>query len=112
MTSNFGAEFTSLKKATEEAVALRHYCRAFGMRVSTPTVVYEDNMSLVINITNPGSTLQHKSMTLSHHFVRERCYGDVVEVRKIASDKNFSDALTKGLDSSGLNNCIMPVMSN
>ena len=112
LTSTFGAEFTSLKKAVEEAVVLRCYCRAFGMKVTKPAILYEDNMSVVINSTNPGSTLQHKSMALSYHFVREHCYGDVVEVRKIASENNTSDALTKGLDSSSFNSCIMPVMSN
>ena len=67
------------------------------MKVSKPTVVSEDNMSVVINSTNPGSTLQHKSMALSCHVVREHCYGDVVEARKIDSDKNMSDALKKDL---------------
>ena len=91
---------------------LCHYCRAFVMKLTKPIVAHEDNMSVVINSTNPGSTLQHESTSLSYHFIRERCYGNVVEVRKIASDKNTSDALTKGLDSSGFNNCAMPAMSN
>ena len=68
LTSTFGAEFVSLKKAVEEAVVLRYYCRFFGMKVKKPTIIYEDNMSVVINCTNPGSTLQHKSMALSYHF--------------------------------------------
>ena len=82
------------------------------MKVTKPAITHEDNMSVVINITNPGSILQHKSIALSYHFVREHCYGDVVVVRKIASEDNVSDALTKGLESSVFNSCIMPVMCN
>ena len=85
-TSTFGAEFTSLKKAVEEALVLRHHYRSFGMKVARQNIAHEDNMSVVIKSNNPGSTLQHKSMSLSCHFVREHCYVDVIEVRKIALD--------------------------
>ena len=112
LTSTFGAEFVSLKKAVEEAVVMRHYCGSFGMKITKPTAMCEDNVSVVMNCTNPGSKLSHKSMDLSYHFVREHAYGDVVEIRKIGTNKNTSDALTKGLDSSAFNNCMLPVMSN
>ena len=112
LTSTFGAEFVSLKKAVEEAVVMRYYCRAFGMKITKPTVIYEDNMSVVMNYTIPGSKLSYKSMALSYHFVREHAYGDVVEIRKIGTNKNISDAITKGLDSSAFNNYILSVMTN
>ena len=112
LTSTFGAEFISLKKAVEEAVALRCYCRSFGMKVTRPTITHEDNMSVVMNCTNPGSKLSHKSMALSHHFVREHSYGEVVEIRKVASNDNTSDVMTKGLDSASFNNCMLPIMVN
>ena len=112
MTSTFGAEFTSLKKAVEEAEMYRYYCRAFGMKMTKPTVIFEDNMAVVLNSSNPGSTLQHKSIALSYHFCREHVSGGVVKVRHIRTDINLSDAMTKALDSTAFHNCIMPYMWN
>ena len=57
LTSTFGVEFTSLKRAAEKALVLRYYCRAFDTKVTKPAILYEDNMLVVINSTNPSSTL-------------------------------------------------------
>ena len=80
--------------------------------MTKPTIICEDNMSVVLSSSNPRSTLQHKSMALSCHYVREHVSGEVVEIRKVGSDQNLSDTLTKGLDSNGFHNCIMPIMFN
>ena len=64
LTSDFGAEFTILKKSVEEAIVIRFYCRSFGMKVTRPTITCEDDMPVVINFNNPRSTLQHKSKAL------------------------------------------------
>ena len=96
-TSTFGAEFTALKSAVEEAVMLRYHLRSMGIRVSKPTPIFVDNMSVVLNATNPGSTLNKKTVALSYHFVREHVANEVVEVRKIASTENFADPFTKAL---------------
>ena len=112
LTSTFGAEFPSLKKAVEEAAVIRYYCRSFGMRITKPTVIYEDSMSVVMNCTIPGSKLSHKSMTLLYHFARGYAYGKVVEIRKIGISENISNDMTKELDSSAFNNCILSVITN
>ena len=75
-------------------------------------MIYEDVMLVVVNCTNPGRTLQDKSMTLSYHFLREHSYGCVEEIRKIGANGNVLDTLTKGLDSSRFKNCAMSVMSS
>ena len=56
-TSTFGAEFTALKKAVEEAITLRYYLRSMGIAVTKPTPVFVDNMGVVLNASNPGSDL-------------------------------------------------------
>ena len=112
MTSTFGAEFASLKRAAEEAIAYRYFCRSFGIRVTKPTIICEDNMSVVLSSSNPGSTLQHKSIALSYHFVREYVSGEVAETRKVHISQNIANALTKGLDSSRFYNCMILIMHN
>ena len=66
------------------------------MKVKRTTITCEDSMSVVVNCNNPGSTLQQNSMTLSSHFFRKKVCGDVVKVKKkIKTENNMSNALTK-----------------
>ena len=70
-TSIFGAEFTVLKDVTELAVTLRYHLRVMGVEISKPTNIYVDNKSVVINATNPASTLNKKVIALAYHYVRQ-----------------------------------------
>ena len=60
-----------------------------GIKLSKPTPVFVDSMSVVLNATNPGSTLNEKTVALSYHFVREHIANNIVEVR----EKHTSDNL-------------------
>ena len=97
--STFGAEFTALKKAVKEAAALRYHLRSMGIKVEKPTPIYVDNMSVVLNASNPGSTLNKKAIALAYHYVREHQANSVIEIRKIPSDQNYGDPFTKALNS-------------
>ena len=112
MTATFGAELSSLKKKVKEAIACRHHCRAFGMRVPKPKITHEDNMAVVINSSEPGSMLQHEYVPLSFHFCREQCAEEVVQIRHVKSKSNLACRLTKGIDSSNFNTCFLPLMCN
>jgi hypothetical protein len=98
-TSTFGAEFTALKKAVEQTITIRYYLRSMGVKVSKPTPIFVDNMSVVLNASNPGSTLNKKSVALLYHFVREHVANSVAEIRKIDSADNYADPFTKALNS-------------
>jgi len=98
-SATFGAEFVALKKAVEEAVSLRYSLRAMGVKVSKPTVIYGDNMSVLINSTKAGSPLKKKYLALSYHFCREHFSAGVVDIRKIDSKENYADPFTKALAS-------------
>jgi hypothetical protein len=111
-TSTFGAEFTALKKAVEESVTLRYYLRSMGIKVSKPTPIFVDNMGVVLNASNPGSTLNKKSVALSYHFVREHTANNVTEVRKIDSMDNYADPFTKALNSHGHHDFFYEVSCN
>lgn len=96
-SSTFGAEFTALKKAVEEAVSLRYHLRSMGIMVSRPTPIWVDNMGVVMNATNPGSPLNKKHIALSYHFVREHQANKVISIRKIDTSDNYADPFTKAL---------------
>eukprot|EP00957_Ditylum_brightwellii_P140561 10709182-Ditylum_brightwellii.AAC.1 len=68
-----------------------------GVKVSNPTPIFVDNMSVVLNARNPGSTLNKKTVALFYHFVREHVASNVVEICKINSVNNFADPFTKSM---------------
>jgi hypothetical protein len=96
-TSTFSAEFLALRRAVEEAVTLRYHLRSMGIKVESATPIWVDNMGVVLNATNPASSLNKKWVALSYHFVREHQANGVVSIRKIASSDNYSDPMTKAL---------------
>ena len=99
-TATFGAEFTALKKAVEEAVTMRYYLRSMGVKVTKPSIIYGDNLSAIVNITEPGSQLNKKYLALSYHYCREHFSAGIVDIRKINGKDNCADALTKSLNGS------------
>ena len=111
-TSTFGAEFVALKKAVEEAVSIRYHLRSMGVRVSKSTPIFVDNNGVVLNASNPGSTLNKKCVALAYHFVREHQANDVVDVRKIDSADNYADPFTKSLNSTEHNDFYYEIMRN
>eukprot|EP00957_Ditylum_brightwellii_P079982 6082608-Ditylum_brightwellii.AAC.1 len=98
-TSTFGAKFTDLKKAVEDAITIRYQLIAIEVRVSKPFNNYVDNMRVVINATNPSSTLNKKIVTLSYHFVGKHAANEAVAIKKIGSKENYVRPYTKALSS-------------
>ena len=96
----------------EEAITLRYDLRSMGIRVTKPTPIFVDNMGVVLNASNPGSTLNKKSVALSYHFVREHVANSVIEIRKIDSADNYADPFTKALTSGDHHDFFYEVMCN
>ena len=89
-TSTFGAEFTALKNATELAITLRYHLRSMGIKISKPTKIFVDNMSVVINAANPASSLNKKAVALAYHFVRQHQAAGVIDIHHIRSEDNYA----------------------
>eukprot|EP00957_Ditylum_brightwellii_P084522 6426674-Ditylum_brightwellii.AAC.1 len=70
-TSTFGAEFTALKKAVEEVTTIQYHMRSMGIMMSKSMPIFVDNMGVVLNAANPGSTLNKKNVALAYNYVRE-----------------------------------------
>ena len=69
-------------------------------------------MAVIINSTDPGSTLNKKMVALAYHFVREHAANDVIDVRKIDTDDNYADAFTKCLNSKQFHGFYYQLMCN
>ena len=74
---------------------IRYHLRSMGIKVSKPTHIFLESMSVVMNAINNGSILNKKTVVLSYHFIREHVANNVVEVRKIHTSDNFADPFTK-----------------
>lgn len=111
-TSTFGAEFTALKRAVEKVVMIRYHLRSMGVKVSCPTSIWVDNMAVILNATNPGSTLNKKHVALAYHFVREHVANSIIDVRKIGSLDNFADPFTKALNSTEFHDFFYEIQQN
>jgi hypothetical protein len=111
-TSTFGAEFTALKRAMEKVIMLRYHLRSMGVKVAEATSIWVDNMSVILNATNPGSTLNKKHVALAYHFVREHVANKIARIRKIDSADNYADPFTKALNSNDFHGFFYEIQSN
>ena len=96
-SSTYGAEFLAAWAATEEILSLRYFLRSFGVQVSRATRLFGDNMSVLLNITEPDSQLKKKHLCIAYHILRENIACRVLEAFYIPSGQNYSDFLTKAL---------------
>ena len=67
---------------------------------------------MVLNASNPGSTLNKKWIALAYHYVREHAANDVVSIRKIDSADNYADPFTKALNSNEFHGFFYECMTN
>jgi hypothetical protein len=100
-TSTYGAEFSAMRLATEEAHTIRYMLRSLGIKVERASRLYGDNLGVIQNATMPEGTLKKKHVALSYHFVREAVAVNVVEPFKILGKDNFADVMTKPLERNG-----------
>jgi hypothetical protein len=97
-TSTYGAEFSVMRMATEEAITVRYMLRSLGIHVSKPSNLSGDNAGVILNASIPEATLKKKHVALSYHTVRENVSAGVIHPQKIAGKNNIADILTKPLD--------------
>ena len=68
-----------------------------GTPVNGPSLILGDNKSVLINSTDPDSTLKKKSLSIAYHFVREGTAADEWRIEYINTNQNVADLFTKPL---------------
>jgi hypothetical protein len=97
-TSTYGAEFSTMRLATEEAIAIRYMLRSLGIRTSTPSNVFGDYTGVLKSATPNEATLKKKHVALSYHCVRENVSSGTIKPYQVGSKDNIADLLTKPLE--------------
>ena len=96
-TSTYGAEFNAMKTAVEEIQSIRYMLRCLGVNVTSPSVVFGDNKSVVFNCDKRDSLLKKKHTAIAYHKAQEAAAAGMIHAVKIGSKYNYADMLTKSL---------------
>ena len=91
------AEYVAAGEATRELIWETTFMRELGYSISTP-IIHMDSQSAVQLIHNPVFHDKSKHIQARMHYVRERALEGEVSFRKIKTDFNSSDSLTKGVN--------------
>ena len=68
-----------------------------GVVVTKATPMFVDNLGIMLNASNPASSLNKKAVASAYHFVRGHQAGKVIFIRKIDSEDNYADPFTKAI---------------
>ena len=98
-SSTYAAEFSALRTATEEAQSLRYMLRCLGCNIpcdgSSPTRIFGDNLSVILNAQNPAADLSKKHVAISFHVVKEAVAAGIIEPYWLKGKYNTPDIMTK-----------------
>jgi len=83
-----------------------------GVKAEKPTPICVNKMLVVLNVSNPGSTLNKKAIALSCHCTREHIANNAIETQKIESEQNCSDPMMKALNSTHPHGFFYEIQSN
>ncbi len=94
-TSTYGSELVALRIATEALLAIRYKLRMMGIDFHHTATILCDNMSVVINMQLPSSSLKKKHNSVAYHRSREVVSIGVARLGHVSSKTSMSDILTK-----------------
>ena len=106
-TSSFGSEFIAMKSCCEYVRGLRYKLWMLGITVELTTYIFGYNQSVLVNSSNPQSSLNKKSSSIAFHFVRECAAKDEWKVAYLNTNYNTADMVTKLLDGSEKRSCFI-----
>ena len=95
-TSSTHAEMRALYQLVLDIIYIVHLCEELGRPITLPAIVMEDNQP-VIDLTKDISsrTKKCKHFLMLVNFVREQVHNGLIELRKVPTDENVADVLTK-----------------
>ena len=79
----------------EAIIGLRYKLRMMGLNVEKTSKVLGDNLSVIINLQYPSSSLKKKHNAVAYHKYREAIAAGIMQIGHIPADGNISDLLTK-----------------
>ena len=83
----------------------------FGIGImENKTKIFSDNNSVVINTSNPESTLKKKHHSINFNYVREVVVVGVALIYKVDTGSNLADLFTKLLSRDNRKNIVQNIL--
>lgn len=95
--SSAEAEYRALAYTCADTIYVHHLLRDLGISLSTPIIIYCDNLSATYMEANPVFHARSKHIELDYHFVRERVAKGTYKVAFVSTQNQIADIFTKGL---------------
>jgi hypothetical protein len=95
-TSSTHAEIRALYDLTLNIIFLIHLFEEIERPIDLPAIIFEDNQPAIDLTMNPtGRITKSKHFLMTIRFLREQVSLGLIELKKIGTDKNISNVLTK-----------------
>ncbi|KAJ8756354.1 hypothetical protein K2173_025166 [Erythroxylum novogranatense] len=95
--SSTEAKYRSVANATTEIMWLQSLLSEIAHNVSSPIVVWCDNLGAAFLSLNPVFKPRTKHIECDYHFVREQCSQGKITVQYISTNDQIADVFTKPL---------------
>ena len=105
------AEYRAATCAAKDILWLRNLLKEIGRKETRPTKMFEDNAACIKMVENPVVSGRNKYIELDCHFVRDHCDMRNIEMRKISSEDQRADLLTKNLARPAFEKHVTAIMS-
>jgi hypothetical protein len=95
-TSSTHAEIRALYTLVLDIIFIVHLCSEVGRPISLPAIIFEDNQPVIdLTTTLSSKVTRSKHFLMLIEFVREQVMDGLIELRKISTEANIADMLTK-----------------
>jgi hypothetical protein len=95
-TSSTHAEIRALYILVLDIIFIVHLCEEVGRPINLPAIIFEDNQPVIdLAKTLSGKVTRSKHFLMLIEFIREQVLEGLIELRKITSEANVADMLTK-----------------
>ncbi|GJW86584.1 hypothetical protein Tco_0161924 [Tanacetum coccineum] len=110
-TSTIEAEYVAAANCRGQVLWIPNQMLDYGFNFLN-TKIYIDNESTICIVKNPVFHSKTKHIEIRHHFIRDAYEKKLIQVRKIHTDNNVADLLTKSFDVSRFNFLIDGIMDD
>jgi hypothetical protein len=95
-TSSTHAEIRALYTLILDIIYIVHLCSEVGRPINLPAIIFEDNQPVIdLTTTLSSKVTRSKHFLMLIEFVKEQVMNGLIELRKISTEANIADVLTK-----------------
>ena len=98
--SSTEAEYMSISDLGREIQSFANLYEALSLPLSTPILIYEDNLGTIAMCVSDSYTARSKHIAVRYHHIRDLVNSGLVKLQHIPTQDQPADLLTKGLHKS------------